>query len=101
MKFITLDVAKAHIKVTDPAYDGEVTLALEHASAIVFDYIGARADATWDETTAPPIVQRGTMVALAHLWEHRGDDIAPDAHDEKLWSALSLLFMRTRDPALA
>jgi hypothetical protein len=97
---ITLAMAQDHVKVTDPAYDAELTRAIADASAIVIDYLGAGADPTWDDTTAPPLVQRGTLITLGHYWEHRGDDAAGD-HDPKLWTALSLLFMRTRYPALA
>ena len=86
--------------VTDPARDAEVTLLLEHASALIYEYIGARADPSWDETTAPDVVQAATLKMLGHLWEHRGDDAAAD-HDEKIWEGISLLLMRTRDPALA
>jgi len=97
----TLGNAKLQLGITDPARDAEVQLLLEHASAIVLDYIGARADPTWDAITAPDVVQRATLEMVAHLSEHRGDDVAPDLHNIKIWESLSLLLMRTRDPALA
>ena len=99
MTLATLEAAKLQIHVSDPAREPEITLLLEQASAIVFDYIGARADPLWDETTAPDVVQAATLYTLGHLWEHRGDDTAAD--DEKFWAGLSLRLMRTRDPALA
>lgn len=101
MTLATLADAKVHLHVTDPARDAEVTLYLEQASALVFQYIGTQADASWNETTAPDVVQAATLKLLGHLYEHRGDDPAPDPHDEAIWTALSLLLMRTRDPALA
>ena len=78
-----------------------MTFYLEHASALIYQYIGTSADPTWDETTAPDVVQAATLKMLGHLCEHRGDDVAPDDHDDKIWEGISLLLMRTRDPALA
>jgi len=101
MILASLDAAKRHLAITDPARDAEVQYTLEHASAIIFEYIGAQADASWDETSAPATAQRATLEMLAHLWEHRGDDVAPDQHDQKLWEGISLLCMRLRDPAVA
>jgi predicted HD phosphohydrolase len=101
MTLETLANAKLHLHITDPARDAEVTLMLEHASALIVDYLGAQADPAWTETTAPDVVQAATLKMLGHLWEHRGDDVAPDDHDEKIWKAIALLLMRTRDPALA
>jgi hypothetical protein len=101
MRLVPLEDAKLFLHVTDPARDDEVTLLLDHASAVIIDYIGARADPDWDELTAPAVVQAATLKMLGHLWEHRGDDVAPDDHDVKIWEAIALLLMRTRDPALA
>jgi len=98
MTLASLEDAKLQLHVTDPAREAEITMLLEHASAIVFDYIGARADPTWNPTTAPDLVQAATLYTLVHLWEHRGDD---SETDEKFWAGLSLRLMRTRDPALA
>lgn len=100
MTLETLVNAKLHLHITDPARDAEVQLLLEHASALIYQYCGAQAVDTWDETTAPDVVQAATLKMLGHLYEHRGDD-ASDDHDQKIWEAISLLLMRTRDPALA
>ena len=100
MTLETLDNAKLHLGITDSAHDAAVTLMLEHASALIFEYVGARADPEWTEETAPDVVQAATLKMLGHLYEHRGDD-ASDEHDAKIWEAISLLLMRTRDPALA
>ena len=101
MTLETLANAKLHLGITDADHDAEVQLMLEHASALIFEYVGARADPVWTETTAPAVVQAATLKMLAHLYEHRGDDVAPDDHDLKIWEGISLLLMRTRDPALA
>jgi len=100
MTLATLAAAKLQIHVSDPARDSEITLLLSQASAIVYDYIGSRADPAWDETSAPDIVQAATLYTLGHLWEHRGDDAAAQT-DERFWAGLSLRLMRTRDPAIA
>jgi hypothetical protein len=100
MTLETLANAKLHLHVTDPARDAEVTLLLEHASALIYDYIGTRADPAWDETTAPDVVQAATLKMLGYLWAHRGDDVVV-VPDEHIWEGISLLLMRTRDPALA
>lgn len=100
MMLISLADAKLALHITDPARDAEVTLYLEQASALIFEYIGARADPTWDETSAPATVQAGTMKLLCHLYEHRGDDAADD-HGTKIWAELSETLMRARDPGIA
>jgi hypothetical protein len=53
----------------------------------------------WTEVTAPAHVQAATLVMLAHLYEHRGDDM--EKTDEALWEAMGRLLVRSRDPALA
>jgi hypothetical protein len=97
----SLDNAKLALRETDPARDAEITLYLQHASALIVQYVGSQADPEWDETTAPDDVQAATLKMLCNLYEHRGDDVAPDDHDIKLWEGISLLLMRRRDPALA
>ena len=101
MTLTSLANAKLALHETDPAREPEITLYLEHASALIYQYVGAQADPLWDETTAPDDVQAATLKMLGHLYEHRGDDVAPDDHDLKLWEGISLLLMRRRDPALA
>ena len=94
---VALEDAKRHLHVTDPAQDAEVTFTLAHAVATVLDYLGP-------QVTPPPhadLIDRGTLIALAHYWEHRGDDGAPDDYAAALWAELDLLFKRSRLPALA
>jgi len=101
MMLVSLADAKLALGVNElTERDAEVTLYLEQASALIYEYIGERADPLWDETTAPDVVQAATLKMLGHLYEHRGDD-ASDEHDAKIWEGISLLLMRTRDPALA
>lgn len=70
------------------------------ASDAIFDYLKNRADPAWDELTAPPIVQAAVLAYLAHLWEHRGDEVT-DKADAGAWEAIGRLLMRARDPAVA
>ena len=93
----TLAEAKAHLQITDAARDAEVTQVLALASGIVVDYLGERADPSWDEVTAPDVVRAATLKVVVHNWEHRGDD----TDDAALWTILRPLLMRTRDPAFA
>jgi len=93
--------AKTHLRITDTAHDAEVTQKLALASAIIRDYLKDRADETWDEATTPEPVQAATLYLLAGLYEHRGEDFAPDDYDAALWAAIERLLVRFRDPALA
>lgn len=98
----TLDNAKFHLHETDPAHDAQVTHYLELASGLIFDYIGERADPSWDETTAPAVVQAATLKMLGSIWEHRGDDAESSTkYDEHTWEAVKLMLMRVRDPVIA
>jgi hypothetical protein len=96
--FVTLEQAKTHLRVVDPASNGDVYLKAQQASAIIGDYLKSRLDATWDETTAPGPIQAATLLMLTHLYEHRGEDMASD---QALWMAIDRLVVRYRDPALA
>lgn len=75
------------------------------ASDAIADFLKNRFDPTWDEVTCPPIVQAAVLFYLAHLWEHRGDDMAAGrsatSPDDGVWAAIGRLLMRARDPALA
>jgi hypothetical protein len=59
---------------------------------------GGTASLVWDDASVPGQVQSATLLMLAHLYEHRGDD---QKTDEALWLAIERLLMRSRDPAFA
>jgi len=92
---ISLEDAKLALHITDPARDTEVQMYLMQAIAGVTQYLGAQL-----ATTPPELLDAGTLKLLGNLYEHRGDDAAEN-HDEKIWEGLSLLLMRSRDPAVA
>lgn len=99
MILVPLVVAKTHLHVADPARDAEVQTTLEQASDAIFKYIDTRADPTWDEMTAPPVVQRATLILTAAHWTDRGDS-GTDVL-EKAWNEIDRLLKQTRDPAMA
>ena len=99
MILVSLDDAKLHLHVADPARDAEVMQKLEQASDAIYKYIDVRADPTWDETTAPKVVQAATLELLALFWRDRGD--VDDDSDDKTWRHIRTLLQQTRDPAMA
>jgi hypothetical protein len=96
---LTLADAKRHLRVDTEDENADILVKVDQASAIVIDYLKSQADATWTAATVPGHVQAATLIMLAHLYEHRGDD--PMDTDEKVWLAVGRLLMRSRDPAMA
>jgi hypothetical protein len=99
MKLVSLAIVKEQLRVPDPARDSELSTTIEHASDAIFKYIDTRADPSWDETTAPPVVQRATIILAAAHWNDKGDGNV-DAF-EKAWNEIERLLKQTRDPAMA
>jgi hypothetical protein len=99
MTLVPLSVAQDHLVNHDPADAAAIQTKLEQASDAMIRYIDVRADPTWDETTAPPVVQAATLKLLAALWAKRGDD--DDTATDKTWADIRQLLMQVRDPALA
>ena len=53
--------------------------------------------------TAPLPVQMATLILLAYLWQHRGDDPADREAlevDMGVWAEIDPLLMRFRDPVV-
>lgn len=96
---VPFDVAKEHLKNSDPADDAAIAGKVLQASDAILRYIDTRADPAWDELTAPPVVQAATLKLLGALWVKRGDD--DDTATEKTWNDIRQLLMQVRDPALA
>lgn len=107
---VTLAQAKAHLRIDtidgDPD-DVDLQLKIDQASAIVIDYLSTRADPNWSVAdplptggiVVPGNVSAAVLLVLAHLYEHRGDDMA--TVDEALWLAVTRLLVRFKDAALA
>ena len=100
---VSLPVGKTHLRITDSDHDAEIQLKIDHASAIIVDYLKDRADDAWTESTAPLPVQAAVLYMLGQLYEHRGDDLESGAgdFDTGVWEAIDRLLKRFRDPALA
>lgn len=110
---VTLAQAHTHLRLpftlnvspVDPR-QADLELKAEQAEGIILDYCNTTQhwrDITpgWDvgsPITVPRQVQAAVLLMLTHLWEHRGDDLAPD---ENLWAAIGRLLARTRDPVVA
>jgi hypothetical protein len=117
MKLITLAQANDHLRLdlrsdgnSPPDYSGdplapEVVRKIEEATDVVLHYIAsyiARVQPEWDETSVPPGIRAATLMVLAWLWEHRGDDETDQgAADGYLTRPVTSLLHRYRDPALA
>jgi hypothetical protein len=99
---VTLDVAKAHLRITDTAHDADVAQKVSSASASIRDYLDERNDPTWTPDTVPPWLQAAVLLLLGHLYEHRGDEFGPDSdNDDRVWTAIERLTRRSRDSTVA
>jgi hypothetical protein len=98
MMLVDLATAKTFLRITDPAFDAEVTMHVEHASDLMLTYLKGQGDPSWTSETAPARVQAATLKLLGHLYEDR--DKLEQTHTQT-WEAIGLLLARDRDPALA
>lgn len=110
MSLISIDQAKAHLRIDTPsgspldAADQDLLLKIEAAEGIILDYlkIPVTSPAYWDSTTVPALVQAAILIQLGELYRFRGDD---QEHGPQTAGDLSPLvtniLRRYRDPALA
>lgn len=101
---VTLDQAKTHLHIplTTTDRDADVQDLVDRASAIVITHLKSRAVAEWSIDDPLPVggiavpggVQTATLLLLAQLDLHRGDDAVPDGE----WTRY---LIPHRDPALA
>lgn len=99
---VTLETAKRHLQITDTDHDTDVQEKLTAASAIIRDYLKGKNDPTWTAADVPPVIAAAVLLMLAHLYEHRGDEFGQaNDNDDRVWSAIGNLLIRSRDPALA
>jgi hypothetical protein len=100
-----VDDVKPHLRIRDSDHDADITQKLEAAEEAIVAYLGAAADPTWDADTAPLAVKHAVLILTTHLYEHRGDDMAPSTSgstpDADVWLAIGRLLAMYRDPTLA
>lgn len=106
MAIVDFDTAKEHLRITHNTLDAEILTKLEHASAIVVDYL-KKPVGTWElgdvsqhssgdsGENAPYPVEAATLLVLGALMEGR------EGEDQILTQAVKDLLHRYRDPALA
>jgi hypothetical protein len=114
-ELVSLEQAKAHLRLVGTTEDEDIQLKLDQATALVLDYINQRVDeteaaawagtiASWTDETAPPQVQAAILIQCAELYRFRGDDAAQD-EPKLVYGYLAPrvvnLLHRLRDPALA
>ena len=98
---VSLETAKLHLHITGTAHDADITQKLAAAQEAILDYLEDAADDTWTETTVPERVVAAILFYLAHLFQHRGDDMhEAGVPDKEVWDAIGRLLVRLRLPAL-
>jgi hypothetical protein len=97
---VTLTEAKAHLKITGTADDADVTAKLAEAQELIVAKLGAAADATWTDSTAPLMIRNAIKILLDAFYERRGGDEAADQLRKAL-DTIDLLLALYRDPTLA
>lgn len=97
---VSLDRAKAHLRIDGNDQDEELSLKIADASDTVIDYL-KRSDHGWDATDAPGQVQAAVLLVLGALWSQR-EGVGQNAEDlDPISPAVVSLLRRMRDPALA
>lgn len=105
---VTLEDAKAHLRITSDQDDFDLSEKLLDATQIVIDYL-TRRDATWNATmeawtadTVPRSVRAAILVQLGELTRKRGDDPTLEpVTPVGLSPTVMALLMRYRDPGVA
>jgi hypothetical protein len=106
---ITLESAKAHLKVTTLQEDSDLQDKLDAATQIILDYL-TRRDAAWNATinawtadTVPRSVRQAILIQFGEFVAKRGDDptIAEPTTPLGLSRTVMSLLYGYRDPGLA
>lgn len=105
---ITIDEAKAHLRVTTVQEDGDIEDKLLAATQVVIDYLTRRDTswnaqmAAWTSETVPASIRAAILVQLGELYRKRGDEseIEP-VRPVALSPTVMALLMRYRDPGVA
>ena len=75
---VTLDQAKAQLRITHSESDVDVQDKLAEAEDIIAAVMGDLFDADWTEVTVPGPVRAAILKQLVFEWTHRGDTTAAD-----------------------
>jgi Phage gp6-like head-tail connector protein len=97
---VSLDTAKAHLRITDSDHDVDVEQKRKAAQDRVVAYVSAAADPSWDELTVPTPIAQAILLLLTDFYENRGEAVV-GAGTEHTWSAIERLLSMYRDPTLA
>jgi len=109
---ITLAEAKAHLRITSDAEDGDIDDKLAAATQVIIDYLSRR-DQDWNDEmdawtseTVPKSVRAAILVQLGELYRTRGDEDVAEARPTEqgtrgLSATVTALLMRYRDPGVA
>ena len=76
MALVSLESAKAHLKIAHDYENADIDDKLEQAQTLVLDYLEVDAD-EWDVTTVPQDVVAGILRMFTRLYTFRGDE--PDS----------------------
>jgi hypothetical protein len=97
MSIISLDQAKAQLRLNDDYSDTELTGMVDAASDIVANYLQWGDTPPYDGTDKPypPRIQTATLLVLASLYEDR------EGANDPIGPAVVSILRRDRDPALA
>jgi hypothetical protein len=97
MALVSLEQAKARLRIDFDDDDTDAQIMLDQAEGIVIDYL-KKADNDWTDETVPFPVSASILLVFGSLWEHREADA--EGFDPISPAVVSLL-VRQRDPALA
>lgn len=92
---ITLDQAKAQLRLDDSYSDMELEGMITAASAIVVGYLKTDTAAAWTIDTVPSYVQTAVLMVLSTLYQDR------EGVTDPIGVAVKSILWRDRDPALA
>lgn len=105
--FITLDQAKAHLRVDSNVEDDDIQHKLDEAQSIVLDYVKNPLGIWYDTDGVTPLptplpIISAIKLVLGNLYLYReGGDERYTVHVEPISGAVVNILMRLRDPALA
>lgn len=107
MMFITLQEAKAQLRVDTDADDSDIELKIHAASGAVRNYLKSSADLYFDEAgvvipaAIPDEVKVATQIMLGHLYKDRDEDSSGAFEHGFLPRPVTALLYPLRTPALA